>query len=279
MVTESDATGLREISTRGEPRVVGAHRSAEPKSVSQWAALTGRALRILARYGELVLAVLVPVVFGLSFYLPLKFVMQLGGLDYAQYLMPIIVLQSMAFAAISAAQTAAQESTSGLAQRLQTMPVGTGVPLLARMTACSVRSAISVLASIGFGYAIGFRFSAGFGQAALFCVSALLISAVLCFGADAIGCLSKSPEATAQALTLPQLVLGMLSTGFVPETDFPEWIRPFVRNQPISQFSEAMRAMTDTGVTWQILMPSVLWLAGLAVVCIPMAVWASTRRG
>lgn len=279
MVTRSEEPRLRGLPDPGRPRVEGAHRSVEPTAGAQWSTLTGRALRILARYGELVLAVIVPVVFGLSFYLPLEFVMQLGGLDYAQYLMPIIVLQSMAFAAISAAQTSAHESTTGLTQRMQTMPVAVGVPLLARMTACSVRSVISVLASIGFGYVIGFRFSAGIGQALLFCVSALLISAVLCFGADAIGSLSKSPEATAQALTLPQLILGMLSTGFVPEKDFPEWIRPFVRNQPISQFSDAMRAMTDTGATWQALVPSLLWLAGLAVVCIPMAVWASTRRG
>lgn len=257
----------------------GAHRLARPTVGGQWTALTGRTLRILARYGELVLAVIVPIVFGLSFYLPLKFVMQLGGLDYAQYLMPIIVLQSMAFAAISAAQSAAQESASGLTQRMQTMPVAAGVPLLARMTACSVRSVISVVASIVFGYAIGFRFSAGVAQALLFCAMALVISAVLCFGADAIGSLSKSPEATAQALTLPQLVLGMLSTGFVPEEDFPDWIQPFVRNQPISQFSQAMRAMTEDGVTWPVLMPSVLWLVGLGAVCIPAAVWANTRRG
>ena len=70
-----------------------------------------------------VVAVIAPFVFGLGFYLPLKFVMQLQGIDYAQFLMPIIVLQSMAFTAISAAQLAASEASTGLMARMQTMPV------------------------------------------------------------------------------------------------------------------------------------------------------------
>jgi len=233
----------------------------------------------MARYGELVIAVIAPFIFGLSFYLPLKFVMQVQGIDYAQFLMPIIVLQSMAFTAISAAQIAAQESTAGLTARLQTMPVAAAVPLLSRMTASMARSTISVAAAIGFGYLIGFRFSAGFGQAVLFCATALVVSLVLCLGADAIGSLSSSPEATSQALTLPQLILGMLSCGFVPEEGFPEWIRPFVRNQPISQFSFAMRDMAQDGVTWEVFRPSLFWIVGLLAICLPAAVWASTRRG
>ncbi|MGI9210202.1 MAG: ABC transporter permease, partial [Rhodococcus sp. (in: high G+C Gram-positive bacteria)] len=116
-------------------------------------------------------------------------------------------------------------------------------------------------------------------QAALFCATALAISVLLCLGADAIGSLSKSPEATSQALTLPQLILGMLSCGFVPESGFPEWIRPFVRNQPISQFSFAMRDMAQDGVTWEVFRPSAFWMIGLAVVCLPAALWATTRRG
>lgn len=238
-----------------------------------------RTVRTMARYGELVVAAITPVVFGLGFYLPLKFVMSLQGIDYAQYLMPIIVLQAMAFTAISAAQLSSGEAMTGLTSRLQTMPVFSAVPLLSRMSSAMLRSVVSLAGALLFGYAIGFRFSAGFAQAMLFCATALAISLVLALGADAIGTLSKSPEATAQALTLPQLILGMLSCGFVPEEGFPEWIRPFVRNQPISQFSFAMQDMAEGGVTWQVLFPTVAWCTGLALVFAPLAVWASTRRG
>ncbi|MFZ2527931.1 MAG: ABC transporter permease [Rhodococcus sp. (in: high G+C Gram-positive bacteria)] len=257
----------------------GAHRRSEPSGFHQWRALSGRSIRSMVRRGDLLVAVLAPLVFTLGFYLPLKFVMQVRGIDYAQFLMPIIVMQAMAFTAISASQISATESSNGFTTRLQTMPVTSTVPLVSRMTGSVVRCVVSLIAALAFGYAIGFRFSAGFWQAALFCASAMLIGITLSLGADAIGSLSKSPEATSQALALPQLILGMLSCGFVPEEGFPEWIRPFVRNQPISQFSFAMRDMAEGGITASVLLPAALWIAGILVVCAPLAVWASTRRG
>ncbi|QBJ95555.1 antibiotic transporter [Rhodococcus sp. ABRD24] len=280
---KSTATGLTVSSTQRAAvslpdKRVGSHRRPDPNGFQQWLALTGRTLKTMVKTGELAVAIIAPLIFTVGFYLPLRFVMKLQGIDYAQFLMPIIVLQAMAFTAISASQLASTEALHGLTTRLKTMPVAGPVPLISRMTSGLVRSAIALTAALAYGYVIGFRFSAGIGQAALFCLMALTISLALSLGADAIGTMAKSPEATAQALTLPQLILGMLSCGFVPETGFPEWIRPFVRNQPISQFSFAMRDMAEGGLTAATLFPAVAWCIGLAAVFAPLAVWASMRR-
>lgn len=226
---------------------------------------------------ELIAAVFAPVVFTLGFYLPLRLVMEFKGIDYAQYVVAIIVLQTMAFTMTSTAQTAAVQAKVGFSSRLRTMPINTLLPMAARVTSALVRSVVSLLAAIGFGYVIGFRLNAGPAQSLLFCVFALAVGFVFTVGADALGTASRNPEAVSQALTLPILIFGMLSTGFVPESGFPEWIRPFARNQPISQFSSAMRDMASTGVTWEGLWPALAWLAGIALVCIPLAIWASAR--
>ncbi|WP_040788605.1 ABC transporter permease [Nocardia paucivorans] len=247
-------------------------------SWAQWRALTARIVRTMATKGELVVAVITPLVFTVGFYLPLRFVMKVQGIDYAQYVMPIIVLQTMAFTMMSNAQLAAFEALTGFSTRLQTMPIGSLVPFTARLAAGMVRSVVSLTAAVIFGHVIGFRFSAGWGQAVLFCVFALAVGTILAIGADGLGSLTKSPESLSQALTLPTLIFGMMSCGFVPETGFPEWIRPFVRNQPISQFSFALRDMAADGVTWQVLWVPLTWLVGLAVVFTPFAVWASVRR-
>ncbi|MGX1763298.1 ABC transporter permease, partial [Streptomyces lydicus] len=136
----------------------------------------------------------------------------------------------------------------------------------------------SLAAAILFGYLIGFRFVAGFGQAVLFCAFSLAVGTTLALGADALGSLTKSPESLSQALTLPTLIFGMLSCGFVPEKQFPEWIRGFVRNQPVSQFSFALRDMAADGVSWQVLWVPLVWVSGLALVFTPLAIWASVRR-
>ncbi|WSG63486.1 ABC transporter permease [Nocardia sp. NBC_01730] len=252
----------------------------EPRlsSFAQWRALTGRIVRTMVTKGEMIVAVVTPLMFTLGFYLPLRYVMKFQGIDYAQYVMPIIVLQTMAFTMMSNAQIAAFEARTGLSTRLQTMPIGMVVPLTARIAAGLVRSVTSLTAAVLFGHVIGFRFVAGFGQAVLFCVFALAVGTVLAIGADALGSLTKSPESLSQALTLPTLIFGMLSCGFVPEHSYPMWIRPFVRNQPISQFSFALRDMAAEGATWQVLWVPLVWVAGLAVVFIPLAIWASVRR-
>nr|WP_235578905.1 MULTISPECIES: ABC transporter permease [unclassified Rhodococcus (in: high G+C Gram-positive bacteria)] len=254
------------------------HRAPEPTAFKQWSSLSGRALSSMVRSGGLLIAIIAPAVYTVGFYLPLRLVMQFQGLDYAQFLMPIICLQAMAFTAISAAQRSAVEGQSGMTSRLQTMPVTPWVPLLARTTANFLHAALSLVAALVYGSLIGFRFQAGVDDAIVFILFALLVGAALTTGGDAIGSLSRSPEATSQALTLPQLILGMLSSGFVPETGFPEWIRPFVRNQPISLFSKAMRDMAEGGVNATTLWPAVAWAVGLMAVLAPLAVWASTRR-
>ncbi|MBL1075297.1 ABC transporter permease [Nocardia sp. 2] len=251
---------------------------AKPSSLAQWWALTGRIVWVMATKGELIIAVITPLVFTLGFYLPLKYVMQFKGIDYAQFVMPIIVLQTMSFTMMSNAQRAAFEALTGLNTRMQTMPIGIMVPLLARQSAGMVRSIVALAGAIGWGHMIGFRFVGGMGQAVLFCVFSLAVGTVLAIGADGLGSLTKSPEQLSQALTLPTLIFGMLSCGFVPESGFPEWIRPFVRNQPISQLSFALRDMAAGVITWEVLWVPLVWLIGMAVAFLPLAVWASVRR-
>ncbi|WP_024800486.1 ABC transporter permease [Nocardia sp. BMG51109] len=251
---------------------------ARPSNFAQWRALCGRTVRTMVTKGELIVAVIAPLVFTVGFYLPLRYTMNFIGIDYAQFVMPIIVLQTMSFTMMSNAQLAATESLTGLSDRLRTMPIGSLVPLLSRISAGLVRSVVSLIAALFFGYVIGFRFIAGFEQAVLFCLFSLAVGTVLAIGADALGSLTKSPESLSQALTLPTLIFGMLSCGFVPEIGFPMWIRPFVRNQPITQFSYAMRDMAQGGVTWDVLWVPLVWLGGLTVVFVPAAIWASVRR-
>lgn len=276
----TSTTKPRASASAGSASPAGRHAKPKPTAFEQWLALSGRNMHTMWVYGQFFVAVLAPLIFTIGFYLPLKLVMQLtAGVDYAQFVMPIIVLQAMAFTAVSAAHRAATEASNGMNSRFQTMPIVTGVPLAARMTSCFVHSAVSLIAAIGYGYLIGFRFQAGVDFTIAFCVCAMLIGFTLTAGADALGTLTKSPTVTSQALTIPQLILGMFSSGFVPVSNFPEWAQGFVRNQPISQFAASLRGMTDGTITLHGLLPSILWCAGLALVFIPLSVWANVRRG
>ena len=62
------------------------------------------------------------VMFTVGFYIPLKKIMgalQPGMSSYAQYLTPLIVLQAIAFAAVSAAFRSATDSVQGINRRFE----------------------------------------------------------------------------------------------------------------------------------------------------------------
>lgn len=58
----------------------------------------------------------------------------------------------------------------------------------------------------------------------------------------------------------------MLSTGIAPEKTFPEWLRPYVRNQPISQFAETLRGLSTGHVLLSNLAATLAWCLGMVLV-------------
>ncbi|UAK40182.1 ABC transporter permease [Gordonia bronchialis] len=232
----------------------------------QWWALTARGLGSLLRNGEVILALIAPAFLAICFYLPLRSIMnQYPGMDYAQFLMPIITLQSISFVASSAAMRSSFDRSHGINTRFRTMPMHISVPALARISTSLVLLAIALSCATAVCLVIGWRPQGGVtGTIGLYAI-AVAVGAGVALLADGIGLLASSPEATSQALALPVLILGMLSTGFVPESQFPDWIAPFARNQPVSQFANAMRAFNEDTSTASVILPAVWWCLGLFI--------------
>jgi ABC-2 type transport system permease protein len=257
-----------------------------PSTVGQWWVLTIRLISPTLRNGEVLTAMVASVVFTVGWYIPLNNILgdRSGMSSYAQFLMPLVALQGISFAAITGALRAATDSVKGINRRFDAMPIAPFTPLAARMSAGLYRCAVGTAAALISGHIIGFRFHGGPVNAAGFCALLLLIGLVLSFLADLLGSSSKNPEATSQWLMLPQLIFGLLSVGIQPAENFPDWIQPLVRNQPISQFIYALRALggdTTPGageVSWSMIGPSVAWLMGTMTIMVPLSVLILRRR-
>ncbi|ALG86958.1 ABC transporter [Gordonia phthalatica] len=235
-----------------------------PNPFGQLAALSSRGITKVFRNGEVIYAFISPVFLAVCFYIPLRKVMDLyPGMDYGQFLMPIIVLQSVGFAGSSAAMRSSIDGSQGINTRFRVLPMSAWVPMLSRLVTNCVLLVVSLVCALVACVLIGWRPDNGLpGLLMVFLVSGV-IGIVLALLADGLGLLAGSPQSTSQAMSLPILILGMLSTGFVPEERFPEWIRGFARNQPVSQFVEALRAAEAGAMTWQVMLPSILWTVGL----------------
>ncbi|MFT3661294.1 MAG: ABC transporter permease [Gordonia sp. (in: high G+C Gram-positive bacteria)] len=255
--------------------------------LQQWWVLTVRGLTKVFRNGEFIFAFVSPAMLALCFYLPLRKVVAeaADGLDYAQFLMPIIMLQSMSFVASSAAMRSAFDGMEGVNARFRVLPMPALVPFVARTATNFVLLLVALICGLAACLLMGWRpipldeDGGGLQGAVLAIVLVGVIGWALSFVADGVGMVAKTPSATSQLVAFPTLILGMLSSGFMPLMLFPEWIRGFVRNQPISQVVKAMRELMEGTATWDTVAPSVWWFFGLIVLGLMLFGVAARRIG
>ena len=108
------------------------HRAA-PATVQQWWVLTSRLIAPSLRNGEVAVGIVTSVVATAGFYIPLNRLMDgpdLPTSSYAQYLLPLITLQAIAFASVTTAYRAATDSVQGLNRRLKSLPIASLTPLV-----------------------------------------------------------------------------------------------------------------------------------------------------
>lgn len=256
-------------------------------TVAQWWVLAVRMITPSLRNGEVLTLLAASIMFTVGFYLPLKQFMGAvtqGMSSYAQYLMPLIALNAIAFAGLSAAFRSATDAVQGINRRFKAMPIPRLIPLGARMSASMYRCGIALVVSLVCGHVIGFRFYGGVGHSIGFCLLVLAIGAMLSLLGDLIGAATENPEATVPLMLLPIIVFGQVSVGLQPAERFPEWIQAFVRNQPISQFVYALRALAGDStpaageVSWAVVGPALVWLVALSAVLLPLHALVASRR-
>ncbi|WP_422747462.1 ABC transporter permease [Mycobacterium sp. WMMD1722] len=227
------------------------------------AALTERVVRTTVRDFDLLIAVLTPVSTFVGFTVVLRSVIDTGQLSYPQYVLPAIIVQSLLFGTLTAADRAARDQSSGFGVRLRTLPIATWVPLTARMIYCLLRAVVVIVAAVAIASLFGFRFSGAPAHSVAFVVLALALTLGLSLGADAIGTWVRRSDASSQVLLVPQLLLVLLSTGMAPAEAFPGWVQPFVRAQPVSQVTETLRGFAGGHIDGTNLAISLAWCLAL----------------
>lgn len=234
--------------------------------MSALAALTERSLMSAARDGEMIFEIISPAAYLAGFSVALHGLIDTGPVSYTQYFLPAVVAQSMIFVGLLTADRAARDHLFGIGERMRTLPVPAVAAVTARTVATLMRGVLSLLVALITGYAFGFRITGGWGYAAAFLVVSLLLCLAVTLGADALGSSANTVQGASHLLFVPQLLLFMLSTGIAPEKTFPGWLRPYVRNQPISQFAETLRGLATGHLLLSNLAATLAWCLGMVLV-------------
>lgn len=226
-----------------------APRKAPTGSAASWAlrdagAMAGRNLRRLTRQPEQIVFNLVsPIMFVLLF----RFVFGgaiggLQGLNYVNYLIPGIAVQTVLFSAGTTGFALADDMQKGFVKRLRSLPMARSAVFGGRVASDTVINAIGLVVLIATGFAVGFR-PASFLGLILAALLLLLFALAVSLGYALIGLTVRSPEAV-NAATFPIIFpLTFASSAFVPVETMPSWLKGFATHQPVSVVINAARSL------------------------------------
>lgn len=219
----------------------------------------------------MVFAVIQPVMFVLLFRYVFGGSIQIRGFDYVNFLIPGILVQTTIFGAIGTAIGLAEDLQRGLIERFRALPMARMAVLGGRTVSDLARNVLVLVVITGVGMLVGFRPHGGVGAYVQASLLMLLFAYCISWGFAYVGLAAPNSE-TAQAMTFPLIFpLTFASSIFVQVAKLPSWLRPFARNQPVSQAAEAVRGLmlgTPHGEsTWITL----IWAVGLIAVLGPLA--------
>ncbi len=225
----------------------------------------------------LVFSTIQPVVFVLMFRYVFGGAIRVPGVDYVDYLMPGIFVQTSVFGAIATAIGLATDVQSGLLERFLSLPMARSAVLVGRTFADLARNVFVVILMSAVGFLVGFHLHSNWGKFVLAMVLVLLFGYALCWVFATLGLFLANPE-SAQAAAFPVMApLVFASSAFVPVASMPGWLQPFAEHQPVSVTASAARALTlGTPATSDVLQ-SLAWVAGILLVFVPVAVWRYRR--
>jgi ABC transporter DrrB family efflux protein len=198
----------------------------------------------LPRAPELLLAFTVqPIMFVLLFRYVFGGAIKTPGFSYADFLIPGIIVQNIAFGGFVTALGLNEDLHKGLIDRFRSLPMARSAVLAGRTLADVVTNALSAAILVVTGLAIGFSFHtsvthalAGFGLLLLF---GYAFSWVFAF----LGMLVSSAEAANSVGFIVVFPLTFISSAFVPVRSMPEVLRAFAEVNPFTVTVDAMRSL------------------------------------
>jgi len=209
--------------------------------LSDTAALTGRSLRHIARSPDTIITTtIMPIAFMLMFVYVFGGTMNPGDESYVNYLLPGILLITIASSIAYTAFRLFMDKSSGIVERFQSMPIARSAVLWAHVLTSMVASLISVVVVVLVALLMGFR--SGAGLLAWLAVAGILalFTLALTWLAVIAGLTAKSVDG-ASAFSYPIIFLPFVSSAFVLTATMPGPVRAFAENQPVTPIVDTIR--------------------------------------
>jgi ABC-type multidrug transport system permease subunit len=219
-------------------------------TVSDTVVLARRNLKRIPRQPDLLIAYTIqPVMFVLLFIYVFGGAIVTPGFDYVDFLIPGIIVQSIAFGGFVTALGLSEDVQKGLIDRFRSLPMSRAAVLTGRTLSDVLLNCLSLTVLLGVGIICGFTW-----------VFAL------------VGLFSSTPE-TANSIGFTAIFpLTFASSAFVPAESMPDGLQQFAEANPFTTVVDAVRSLwLGTPANTDVWMAFV-WCGVLLAIFAPLAV-------
>jgi ABC-2 type transport system permease protein len=240
-------------------------------AISDSRVMLRRNLKHQLRYPSMTLMLVgIPIVFLLLFVY--VFGGQLGaGLGahsgrgaYLDYVVPGVLLITVASAVQGTSIMVAMDMTGGIIDRFRTMAIARSSVLIGHVLGSLIQTLVGLAIVSGVAVGLGFRSTAGpLEWLATVAVLALFAFALIWL-AVALGLAAKSVE-TASNTPMFLTLLPFLGSGFVPTATMPAGLRQFAEYQPFTPVADTVRGLLTDAPVGNHAIVAIAWSVGIAV--------------
>jgi ABC-2 type transport system permease protein len=243
------------------------------------ATLLGRSLRHIGRSPDTIITTAItPIAMMLLFVYVLGGAIETGGQGaYVDYLLPGILLITIASGIAYTAYRIFLDMQGGLFERFQSMPIARSAVLWAHVLTSVVANLISLVVVIVVALIMGFRSGAGVLDWLAVAGILLLFTLGLTWLAVIPGLTASSVEG-ASAFSYPLIFLPFISSAFVPTDSMPGPVRAFAEHQPVTSVVNAIRGLLENQPLGDDLWIALAWCLGLVAVAYAFAMSVYRRK-
>jgi ABC-2 type transport system permease protein len=241
-------------------------------------ALLGRSLRHILRSPDTIITTAItPIAMLLMFVYVFGGAIDTGGGTYVNYLLPGILLITVASGVAYTALRPFTDVSGGIFERFQSMPIARSAVLWGHVLTSLIANLISLVLVVGVAVAIGFR--SGAGLAAWLGVLGIIVlfTLALTWLAVSAGLAAKSADG-AGAFAYPLLFLPFVSSAFVPTAGMPGPVEWFAEHQPVTSIVNTLRNLYAGQPLGSDVWTALAWCVGLLLVAYALAMRTYHRK-
>ena len=229
------------------------------------AVLLGRSLKHITRSLDTILTTaIMPIAFMLLFVYVFGGAIEHGSGSYVNYLLPGILLITIATGISYTAFRLFLDMKSGIFERFQSMPIARSSVLWSHVLTSLVANLVSIVIVVLVALVIGFRSGAGVLDWLAVAGILILFTLALTWIAVIPGLTAKSPDG-ASAFSYPLIFLPFISSAFVPTSSMPGPVRWFAEYQPVTSIVDTIRGLLAQQPVSSDIWVALAWCVGILI--------------